>query len=74
MKGYFYWSLIDNWEWEKGYDARFGIIGVDFKTQERTIRESAQVYSEIAKNNGISHDLLKFVGHVTLGEITVKDE
>ncbi|MBL7021802.1 glycoside hydrolase family 1 protein [Patescibacteria group bacterium] len=73
VKGYFYWSLLDNWEWEKGYDARFGLINVDFKTQKRTIRESAHVYASIAKHNGIPHDLLKFVGHVTLGEITVKD-
>jgi len=73
VKGYFYWSLIDNWEWEKGYDARFGIIDVDFKTGKRTLRDSAKVYSEIAKHNGIPRHLLKFLGHVTLGEITVKD-
>lgn len=73
VKGYFYWSLLDNWEWEKGYNARFGLVDVDFKSQKRTVRESALVYADIARNNGIPHHLLKFVGHVTLGEITVKD-
>jgi len=73
VKGYFYWSLLDNWEWEKGYNADFGIVDVDMKTKKRTIRESGKVYSQIAEHNGIPHDLLKFVGHVTLGEITVKD-
>lgn len=73
VKGYFYWSLIDNWEWEKGYDTRFGIVEVDFKTKERIIRDSARVYADIAKHNGIPHHLLKFLGHVTLGEITVKE-
>ncbi|MFW0837954.1 MAG: glycoside hydrolase family 1 protein [Candidatus Komeilibacteria bacterium] len=72
VAGYFYWSLLDNWEWEKGYDARFGIVGVDFETQQRTVRESAKVYANIAQHNGIPHELLKFVGHVTLGEITIK--
>ncbi|MFW0862202.1 MAG: glycoside hydrolase family 1 protein [Candidatus Komeilibacteria bacterium] len=73
VKGYFYWSLLDNWEWEKGYNARFGLVNVDFKTQKRTVRESAKVYASIAGHNGIPHDLLKFVGHITLGEITVKE-
>ncbi len=73
VKGYFYWSLIDNWEWEKGYETRFGIVGVDFNTEQRTLRDSARVYSEIAEHNGIPKRLLKFLGHVTLGEITVKD-
>ena len=72
VKGYLYWSLLDNWEWEKGFDARFGMVDVDFKTQKRTIRDSARVFADIAKHNGIPHHLLKFVGHVTLGEITVK--
>ncbi|MFH1667847.1 MAG: glycoside hydrolase family 1 protein [Candidatus Komeilibacteria bacterium] len=73
VKGYFYWSLLDNWEWEKGYNADFGIVDVDMETKKRTIRESGKVYGQIAEHNGIPHDLLKFVGHVTLGEITVKD-
>ncbi len=48
-RGYFYWSLLDNFEWDKGYWLRFGLIHVDRMTQKRTIRESAQIYSALIK-------------------------
>ena len=38
--GYFYWSLLDNFEWAWGYDKRFGIVRVDYDTQERTVKAS----------------------------------
>lgn len=63
VKGYFHWSLIDNYEWTAGFKSRFGLIQVDFKTQRRTIRPSAQVYQQIIKSNGIPHYLLKLLGH-----------
>lgn len=63
VKGFFYWSLVDNFEWDKGFDPRFGLIEVDYKNQERTIRPSAYVYSEIAKHNKIPHSLLRLLGH-----------
>ncbi|MDO8638180.1 MAG: glycoside hydrolase family 1 protein [Candidatus Daviesbacteria bacterium] len=63
VKGFFYWSLLDNFEWADGYDPKFGLIEVDFKTQKRTVRPSAQIYADIAKNNGIRHELMKFLGH-----------
>jgi len=47
VKGYLYWSLIDNFEWDKGFEPRFGLIEVDYKTMERRIRDSAWVYKEI---------------------------
>jgi beta-glucosidase len=47
VKGYFYWSLMDNFEWAWGYDQRFGIVRVDYETQERTLKESAIRYREI---------------------------
>ena len=50
--GYMYWSLIDNFEWTQGYDKRFGLIYVDYKTKERTLKDSAKWYSEVIKNNG----------------------
>ncbi|MBF0217635.1 MAG: family 1 glycosylhydrolase [Candidatus Omnitrophica bacterium] len=47
--GYLYWSLLDNYEWADGYAPRFGLIGVDLKTQERTVRGSAGKYGEIIR-------------------------
>ena len=45
--GYFYWSLLDNFEWAWGYEKRFGIVRVDYDTLERTLKESAHRYSRI---------------------------
>jgi len=50
-------------ELDQGFDPRFGLIGVDFKTQKRTIKPSALVYQDIIKFNGIPHHLLKLLGH-----------
>ncbi len=44
LAGYFVWSLLDNFEWSEGYDKRFGIVHVDFATQERTLKDSARWY------------------------------
>ncbi|MDD3274769.1 MAG: glycoside hydrolase family 1 protein [Candidatus Omnitrophica bacterium] len=51
--GYIYWSLIDNFEWDKGFTPRFGLVGIDYHDQRRTVRESAEKMAEAAKNNGI---------------------
>jgi beta-glucosidase len=53
VRGYFYWSLMDNFEWDKGFWPRFGLIEVDYKTIERKPRKSFYAYKEIIKNNGI---------------------
>ena len=45
VRGYFAWSLLDNFEWAHGYTKRFGIVRVDYETQERTIKDSGQWYS-----------------------------
>lgn len=44
LKGYFHWSLLDNFEWDKGFWPRFGLIEVDFETQQRTVRKSAELF------------------------------
>jgi len=45
--GYLHWSLLDNYEWDKGFAPRFGLIAVDYATQKRTVRESARLLSEV---------------------------
>ena len=51
VRGYFYWSLIDNYEWLKGFDARFGLYKVDFSTFERKPTSAASYYSYLIKKN-----------------------
>mmetsp|Transcript_146700 Transcript_146700/g.470774 ORF Transcript_146700/g.470774 Transcript_146700/m.470774 type:complete len:518 (+) Transcript_146700:89-1642(+) len=51
VRGYFAWSLMDNFEWALGYGKRFGIIRVDYVTQERTPKASALMFSEVCKTN-----------------------
>jgi beta-glucosidase len=46
VRGYFTWSLMDNWEWAEGFDKRFGLVHVDFATQERTPRTSYAWYRD----------------------------
>ncbi len=53
IRGYFYWSLLDNFEWDKGFWPRFGLVHVDYATQKRTIRESARLYGRIAESNAL---------------------
>ncbi len=50
--GYQYWSLLDNFEWAEGYDKRFGLIYVDYGTQERTLKDSAHFYADVIRTNG----------------------
>ncbi|OGX05981.1 MAG: hypothetical protein A2Z88_02420 [Omnitrophica WOR_2 bacterium GWA2_47_8] len=48
--GYLYWSLLDNYEWAEGFVPRFGLIGVNYTTQERTVRDSAKKFEEIIRS------------------------
>ena len=50
--GYTYWSFQDNFEWTSGYDCRFGLVYVDYRTQERIPKDSAYEYAEIIRTNG----------------------
>ena len=53
LKGYFAWSLLDNFEWASGYQKRFGIVHVDFATQRRTIKDSGYYLAKVAARNGL---------------------
>ncbi|MFL3008531.1 MAG: family 1 glycosylhydrolase [Candidatus Neomarinimicrobiota bacterium] len=52
IRGYFYWSLMDNFEWAEGYKMKFGLYSVDFKTQERTLRKGSKTFVEIINRKG----------------------
>ena len=54
VRGYYAWSLFDNFEWGYGYAKRFGIVHVDLETQRRTPKASARYYSEVIRTNGAS--------------------
>ena len=51
LKGYFAWSLLDNFEWAYGYRMRFGLVHVDFATLKRTVKDSARWLSQVLKTN-----------------------
>lgn len=54
IRAYYYWSLLDNFEWSAGYLPRFGLVHVDYETQKRTQKASAEFYQEVIRTNGAS--------------------
>lgn len=56
LQGYFVWSLLDNFEWAYGYSKRFGIIYVDYPTQERVLKDSARYYQRVVADNAVVDD------------------
>ena len=69
VRGYFAWSLMDNFEWALGYDKRFGLVHVDFETQVRTPKASADFYRRVIESNGAALEdaLVPTVDTVTNG-------
>lgn len=57
LAGYFAWSLLDNFEWRSGYTQRFGIVWVDFDTQERVLKDSALYYRNVIKKNALVEEV-----------------
>ena len=56
VAGYFVWSLLDNFEWERGYTQRFGIVYVDYETQQRYLKDSAYWYRDVIAASGLDVD------------------
>lgn len=54
VRGYFVWSLLDNFEWAYGYSMRFGLVYVDYPTQKRIIKDSGRWYAQVIKENGLA--------------------
>ncbi|MFL5509332.1 MAG: family 1 glycosylhydrolase, partial [Gemmatimonadaceae bacterium] len=52
LRGYYAWSLLDNYEWSLGYSKRFGIVHVDYSTQKRTIKSSGRYYASVIASKG----------------------
>ena len=64
MQGYMVWSLLDNFEWASGYKKRFGIVHVDYETQQRTLKDSALWYREFLRSNKANRKLQESIGQV----------
>jgi beta-glucosidase len=59
IRGYFHWTLTDNFEWAEGWNLRFGLVALDPITQERTMRPSGDLYREIVRRNGLTREILR---------------
>lgn len=59
VRGYFHWTLVDNFEWDRGWSQRFGLYALNVENQERTARPSARLYAEICKQGAISSQMVK---------------
>jgi beta-glucosidase len=53
LRGYFCWSLLDNFEWSFGYSKRFGLVYVDFATQRRIVKASGRFFRDVARRNAL---------------------
>lgn len=69
VKGYFHWTLVDNFEWERGWTQRFGLWELDVESQARHKRPSADLYAEICRENGISDDMVSRYAPAALAEM-----
>ena len=66
IRGYLHWTLTDNFEWNEGWKLRFGLVALDPETQQRTMRSSARLFSEIVRGNGVAIPLADLPLSITL--------
>jgi beta-glucosidase len=66
IRGYLHWTLTDNFEWNEGWKLRFGLVALDPETQQRTMRSSAKLFSEIVRGNGVAIPLADLPLSITL--------
>jgi len=59
IKGYFVWTLVDNFEWAKGWTHRFGLWQLDVEAQTRTERRSAELFAEICQENALTSEMVR---------------
>jgi beta-glucosidase len=59
VRGYLHWSLLDNFEWNDGWSARFGLVEFDSHTQQRIPRPSASMFGEICRANAITETIVE---------------
>lgn len=59
VERYYHWTLMDNFEWVEGESARFGLVHVDFETQQRTVRKSGRFFSEMCSSNSVSEEMIE---------------
>jgi beta-glucosidase len=69
MRGYYHWSLVDNFEWAEGWTTRFGLAAMDVETRQRTLRASGRLYGEIAHANALTPAMLRTYAPSALGEV-----
>ncbi len=62
VRGYFWWSLVDNFEWAEGYSPHFGLFANDLETQTRIPRVTAEIYARVAQENTVAHDWIERYG------------
>jgi beta-glucosidase len=62
VRGYMYWSLTDNYEWEKGFSMHFGLVRIDYETQKRAIKDGGKWFANVIKSNSIQFQDVKATG------------